>query len=173
MKGFHIFSGVELDVRADGTLDFADEVLALFDFVTVSIHSGFSQTRSRITKRLRNAMENPHVRAIGHPTGRLINKRDPYDVDIGEIIEMAATTGTALEINSHYRRLDLADIHARAAQEAGVKLLINSDAHRPAELDMLRYGIAAARRGWVRRETVLNTLPLPRLKALLNKPKAP
>ena len=171
LKGFHVFSGVELDVRADGTLDFPDDVLELFDFVTVSIHSGFSQSRKQITKRLRNAMENPHVRAIGHPTGRLINKRDPYNVDLGEIIDIAASTGTALEINAHYYRLDLDDIHARAAQEAGVKLVINSDAHRPWEMDMLRYGIATARRGWVRKETVLNTLPLARLKALLKKPK--
>lgn len=173
LKGFHVFSGVELDVRADGSLDFPDEVLERLDFVTVSIHSGFNQSRQQLTKRLRNAAENPHVRAIGHPTGRLINKRDPYDIDMKEIIDMAARTGTALEINAHYYRLDLDDIHARAAQEAGVKLVINSDAHRPAELDMLRYGIGIARRGWIRKETVLNTLPVGRLKTLIKQPKAP
>lgn len=173
LGGFHIFSSVELDVRSDGVLDFPDEVLAELDFVTVSIHSGFSQGQQQIMSRLRSAMENPHVRSIGHPTGRLINKRDPYQVDIEELIGIAAGTGTALEINSHFYRLDLKDVHARAAQDAGVKLVINSDAHRPAELDMLGYGIATARRGWVRKETVLNTLPLGKLKALLAKPKRP
>lgn len=171
MSGFHVFSSVEMDVRSDGALDFPDEVLARLDFVTVSIHSGFSQSREQIMARLASAMENPYVRAIGHPTGRLINKRDPYQVDIEGIIEMAARTGTALEINSHYYRLDLSDVHARAAQDAGVKLVINSDAHRAAEFDMLRYGVATARRGWVRKETVLNALPLGKLKALLAKPK--
>ncbi|MHB8923330.1 MAG: DNA polymerase/3'-5' exonuclease PolX [Thermoleophilia bacterium] len=173
IEGFHIFAGVELDVRADGTLDFTDEVLARFDFVTVSIHSGFNQGQRQIMQRLRAAMENPYVRSIGHPTGRLISRREAYEVDMDELSATAAVTGTALEINSHYNRLDLRDIHARAAQEAGVRLVINSDAHRPAELDMLRYGIATARRGWVRRSTVLNTLPLSQLKTLLKKPKAP
>lgn len=171
LGGFHIFASVEMDVRSDGVLDFPDEVLQELDFVTVSIHSGFNQSRQQIMERLRAAMENPYVRAIGHPTGRLINKRDPYQVDIDEVIELAARTGTALEINSHFYRLDLNDVHARAAQDAGVRLAINSDAHRPAELDMLRYGVATARRGWVRRETVLNALPLGKLKALLAKPK--
>jgi DNA polymerase (family 10) len=171
LRDFHIFSSVEMDVRASGELDFGDDILEQLDFVTVSIHSGFRQNKQKIMERLRAAMENPFVRSIGHPTGRLINKRDPYEVDIDGIIEMAAETGTALEINSHYYRLDLSDIHARAAQEAGVKLLINSDAHRPREFDMLRYGIAVARRGWIRKETVLNTLPLAKLKSLLAQPK--
>jgi len=173
LAGFHVFASVEMDVRSDGALDFPDEVLHELDFVTVSIHSGFNQSQEQIMERLRAAMENPYVRAIGHPTGRLINKRDPYQVDIEEVIEMAARTGTALEINSHFYRLDLSDVHARAAQEAGARLVINSDAHRPADLDMLRYGVATARRGWVRQETVLNTLPLAKLKSLLAKPKQP
>ncbi|MHB1390438.1 MAG: DNA polymerase/3'-5' exonuclease PolX [Thermoleophilia bacterium] len=173
IEDFHIFAGVELDVRADGTLDFTDEVLAHFDFVTVSIHSGFNQGQRQIMKRLRAAMANPYVRAIGHPTGRLINRREAYAVDMEELFTTAAATGTALEINSHYSRLDLRDIHARAAQEAGVRLVINSDAHQTGQLDMLRYGIATARRGWIRPGTVLNTMPLRQLKALLKKPKAP
>jgi DNA polymerase (family 10) len=154
---FHIFSSVECDVKADATLDLPDELLDLLDFVTVSVHSGFSQSRRQIMARLRAAMENSHVRAIGHPTGRLINKREPYEVDIEEIIDMAARTGTALEINAHYTRLDLSDLNARAAQEAGVMLAINSDAHS----------------GWITPETVLNTLPLDKLTALLKEPKAP
>ena len=171
LENFRIFASAEVDVRADGTLDLLDDYLAQLDFVTVSIHSGFNQSREQIMERLTAAMENPYVRAIGHPTGRLINERDPYDVDIGKIISIAARTGTALEINSHYRRLDLSDIYARAAQAAGVKLVINSDAHHPDQLGLLRYGVATARRGWVEPDSVLNTLSVARLVKLLNKPK--
>lgn len=172
LKGFYIFTSCECDVKADATLDLPDNLLALLDFVTVSIHSGFGQKPPQLLKRLRTAMENPYVRAIGHPTGRIINRREPYQVDIEDIISLAAATGTALEINSHYQRLDLNDRHARAAQEAGVKLVINSDAHTPGGLD-LKYGIATARRGWIEPETVLNTLTLGRMKKLLAKPKQP
>jgi len=171
MENFHVFASAEVDVRADGTLDLPDDSLAELDFVTVSIHSGFNQGREQIMGRLTAAMENPYVRAIGHPTGRLINERDPYDVDIGKIISIAARTGTALEINSHYRRLDLSDIYARAAQVAGVKLVINSDAHHPDQLGLLRYGVATARRGWIEPDSVLNTLSVSRLEKLLEKSK--
>lgn len=173
LKGFHIFTSMEVDIKADGALDLPDDDLAALDFVTVSIHSGFSQSREQIMARLVAAMEKPFVRAIGHPTGRLINRRDPYEVDVEKIIKAAARTGTALEINSHYERLDLDDIHARAAQEAGVRLVINSDAHSPAGYELLKYGIATARRGWAGPETVLNTMPLKELKALLKQPKTP
>ena len=130
------------------------------------------QGKDEIMKRLRAAMESPHVRAIGHPTGRLINRRDPYEVDIDEIIAMAARTGTALEINAHYSRLDLSDINARAAQEAGCLLMINSDAHSASGLE-LGYGVATARRGWIRPETVLNTMSAAELSKLLSRPKRP
>ncbi|MCL5883496.1 MAG: DNA polymerase/3'-5' exonuclease PolX [Actinobacteria bacterium] len=171
LKGFRVFASAEVDVRSDGALDFPDEYLVRLDFVTVSIHSGFNQSRRQIMKRLSAAMENPHVRSIGHPTGRLINRREPYEVDIGKLIDMAARTGTALEINSHFQRLDLNDRHARMAQEAGVMLVINSDAHRPAHLDMLRYGIATARRGWIEADTVLNTMTTAKLDKFLKRPK--
>ena len=169
---FHIFTSVECDVKADATLDLSDDLLARLDFVTASVHSGFGQGKKQIMKRIRAAMENPHVRAIGHPTGRLINKREPYEVDIDEIIELATRTGTALEINAHYSRLDLSDQNARAAQDAGCWLVINSDAHSAGGLE-LGYGVATARRGWVRRETVLNTRTTAQLMKLLRKPKAP
>lgn len=172
LDGFRVFASAEVDVRADGTLDLPDDSLEQLDYVTVSIHSGFSQSREQIMERLTAAMENPYVRAIGHPTGRLINKRDPYEVDIGQIIKLAARTGTALEINSHYRRLDLSDINARAAQEAGVRLVINSDAHHPDQLDLLRFGVATARRGWIQRSAVLNTLTEKQLEKLLKQPKS-
>lgn len=173
LEGFHVFTGMEVDVKADGSLDLPDADLEQLDFVTVSIHSGFTQGREQIMERLTAAMEKPFVRCIGHPTGRLINRRDPYEVDIEGIIETAARTGTALEINSHYWRLDLCDIHARAAQEAGVTLVINSDAHGPEDVGRLRLGVATARRGWTRPESVLNTLPLDDLSRLLSTPKQP
>ena len=172
LKDFRIFASAEVDVRSDGSLDLPDEYLSRLDFVTVSIHSGFNQSRTQIMKRLGAATENPHVRSIGHPTGRLINRRDPYEVDIKQLIDMAARTGTALEINAHFQRLDLNDHNARAAQEAGVKLVINSDAHRPEHLDVLRYGIATARRGWIESGTVLNTMTRTGLEKFLRKPKS-
>ncbi|MEK6536949.1 MAG: DNA polymerase/3'-5' exonuclease PolX [Actinomycetota bacterium] len=172
LDGFRIFASAEVDVKSDGSLDLPDKSLARLDFVTVSIHSGFNQDQGQIMERLRAAMENPYVRSIGHPTGRLINRREPYEVDIEAIIGMAARTGTALEINSHFQRLDLNDLHARAAQAAGVMLVINSDAHRPEQLDLLRYGVATARRGWVEAGSVLNTQGVEVLESFLKKPKS-
>ncbi len=168
---FHVFTGMEVDIKADGKLDLPDEDLEQLDFVTVSIHSGFNQEREQIMERLTAAMEKPFVRCIGHPTGRLINRRDPYEIDIEGVIEAAARTGTALEINSHYWRLDLCDIHARAAREAGVTLAINSDAHGPEDVGVLQLGVATARRGWVEAGNVLNTLPLGELRRRLSLPK--
>lgn len=172
LDGFRIFASAEVDVRSDCSLDLPDDSLATLDFVTVSIHSGFNQEKKQIMERLQAAMENPHVRAIGHPTGRLINRREPYEIDMEAIIAMAARTGTSLEINAHFQRLDLNDIHARAAQAAGVKLVINSDAHRPAHLELLRYGVATARRGWIEPANVLNTLSATQLEKFLSRPKA-
>lgn len=172
LDSFRVFASAEVDVKSDGSLDLPDESLARLDFVTVSIHSGFNQDREQIMERLRAAMENPYVRSIGHPTGRLINRREPYEVDMEAIIGMAARTGTALEINSHFQRLDLNDLHARAAQAAGVMLVINSDAHRPEQLDLLRYGVATARRGWIEAGSVLNTLGVAELENFLKKPKS-
>jgi len=171
LDGFRVFASAEVDVMANGDLDLPDESLQLLDFVTVSIHSGFNQSRDQIMARLEAAMSNPFVRSIGHPTGRLINRRDPYEIDMEKIIDMAARTGTALEINAHFERLDLNDANARAAQAAGAKLVINSDAHRPEHLDLLRYGIATARRGWIEVKTVLNTMSKAQMEAFLKKPK--
>jgi len=171
LDDFRIFASAEVDVKSDGSLDLPDDSLSGLDFVTVSIHSGFNQEKSQIMERLSAAMENPYVRSIGHPTGRLINRREPYEVDMEAIIAMAARTGTALEINSHFQRLDLNDLHARAAQAAGVKLVINSDAHRPGHLDLLRYGIATARRGWIEPSSVLNAMDTRGMEEFLLKPK--
>jgi DNA polymerase (family X) len=158
-SGIRVLSGVEVDVRADGTLDLGDDFLAERDWVMASIHSGFDQPRDSLTKRLLAAMENPHVDCIGHPTGRKLNRRDAYDVDFEAVLEGALETGTFLEINSQPDRLDLIDTHARAAGEAGVGVVVSTDAHRVHELDYLELGVAQARRGWLTAEQVVNTRP--------------
>jgi DNA polymerase (family 10) len=152
-----VLAGVEVDIRADGSLDMPDEVLAERDWVMASIHSGFDQPSERLTGRLLAAMANPHVDCIGHPTGRKINRRVPYELDFERVLEAAVETGTFLEVNAQPDRLDLSDTHARAAAEAGVLLVVSTDAHRLHELENLELGVAQARRGWVRPEQVVNT----------------
>ncbi len=159
LDGFRVLAGIELDIKPDGSLDYDDEVLATFDFVTASVHSGFGQSTERITDRVLAAIRSPHVDAIGHPTGRLLSRREPLALDMDAVIEAAAETGTALEINSNPDRLDLNDEYARQAAEAGVQLAINTDAHAVEHLAFLEYGIATAQRGWVRPQDVLNTRP--------------
>ncbi len=161
LKDFTILAGCEVDILADGSLDFDDEILAQLDFVVASIHSGF---KSNPTQRTIRAMQNPYVDVIGHPTGRLISRREGYEIDVKAIIETAAETGTALEINSYWDRLDLSDVNVRVAIEKGVKICINTDAHHQEDVAMMRYGIATARRGWARKEDVINTFTLEQLK---------
>ena len=168
LDGIRILAGIELDILADGSLDLPDEALAACDFVIASIHSGMQQDEKRLTARLVKAMRNPHVHAIAHPTGRVLGgQRDAYPLDFDEIVRVAKQTGTALEINAYYDRLDLDDLHARRARDAGVKLVINTDAHATTHLAMMRFGVATARRGWVRKADVLNTLPLEKLLSWL------
>ncbi|MGH3019893.1 MAG: DNA polymerase/3'-5' exonuclease PolX [Gaiellaceae bacterium] len=167
LSGLRILAGIEVDIRADGSLDMPDEVLAARDWVMASIHSGFDGPRERLTERLVAAMENPHVDCIGHPTGRKINRRPPYDLDFERVLEKAVDTGTFLEINAQPDRLDLADSHARAAAEAGVRIVISTDAHRIHELDNLELGVAQARRGWVTREQVVNARSWAQVRKLM------
>ena len=157
LSGIRILAGVEVDIRADGSLDFDDETLAGREWVMASIHSGFDGPRERLTERLVAAMENPHVDCIGHPTGRKINRRPPYELDFERVCEVAVETGTFLEINAQPDRLDLTDTLARAAAEAGVPIVVSTDAHRIHELDNLELGVAQARRGWLTAEQVVNT----------------
>jgi DNA polymerase (family 10) len=157
MRGIRVLSGIEVDIRTDGSLDMADEALAERDWVMASVHAGFDQPRDRLTGRLLAAMENPHVDCIGHPTGRKINRRAPYDVDFERLLEGALATGTFLEINAQPDRLDLTDTHARAAGQAGVKVVVSTDAHRLGELANLELGVAQARRAWLTAEQVVNT----------------
>ena len=158
LKRFQFLSGTEMDIRSDGSLDFPDEVLERFDVVIASIHSGFRQSREQITKRLVSAMQNPYVSIIAHPTGRILGERDAYDVDMEAMLQAAAETGTAMEINAYPLRLDLNDIYCKKAKEFGVPVSINTDTHVTYQFDFMTYGIGTARRGWIEKKGVLNTL---------------
>lgn len=156
-QDIHIFAGVEMDILPDGRLDFTDEFLKEMDFVIGAIHSSFNQSEEEIMHRLFTALENPYVSLIAHPTGRLIGRREGYKVNIEMLIEKAKETNTALEINANPNRLDLSSEWARHAQEAGVKIAINTDAHSYSMLEHMKYGVGTARRGWINKDTVLNT----------------
>ena len=160
VSGITILKGAEVNIRKDGTLDIADETLSKLDVVGVAVHSSFKMTEKDMTERITRAMNNPHVDILFHPTGRSMPKRDAYDVDIDSVIAEAKKTGTILEINAQPRRLDLKDVHIRQAKEAGVRMIINSDAHSVEHLRFLRYGIGQARRGWAEAQDVVNTRPL-------------
>jgi DNA polymerase (family X) len=157
-KGFDVLIGTEANILPDGSLDYPDDLLAQLDWVIASVHTSFQMGSKQMTERMVAAIENPLVDAIGHPTGRKIERRAPYALDIERVIEAAARTGTMLEINASPDRRDLNEIHARAAAEAGVRILVNSDAHAAAEFDQHRYGIATARRAWLTAAQVANTL---------------
>jgi DNA polymerase (family 10) len=152
-----ILHGTEVEIKADGSLDFPDEVLADLDIVVASLHTSLRQPREKITNRLLNAIRNPHVDIIGHPTGRLFPDREGADLDMDRVLEAAAESGVALEINAHPSRLDLEDIYARRAIELGILLSINTDAHAPEHMELVFYGLGNARRGWVGPEHVINT----------------
>ncbi|WP_394217976.1 DNA polymerase/3'-5' exonuclease PolX [Halobacillus trueperi] len=157
MEDFHIFAGIEMDILPDGSLDFDDEFLKEMDFVIASIHSSFQQSRDQIMERLTNALENPHVHMIAHPTGRLIGRREGYDVDLEALIEGAKRTGTILELNANPNRLDLSWEWLMRAQEEGVNIAVNTDAHSYPMLEHMKIGIGSARKGWLRKDTVINT----------------
>jgi len=157
LDGFRILTGVEVDILSDGSLDLPDEILAKLDIVVAAIHIGFKQ---QVTERIVSAMKNPYVKIIAHPTGRLISKREGYEVDLEQVLRAAADTGTVLEINAYYDRLDLSDLNSQRAKEMGIKLAINTDTHQIDQLDMMKLGVGVARRGWLEREDVINTWPV-------------
>jgi DNA polymerase (family 10) len=161
--------GIECDIRADGSLDLADECLAALDLVIVSVHSAFAQERQQMTDRLLRALENPHVDVLGHPTGRKILKRAPYAVDIEAVVDAAARHGVALEINCQVDRLDLNDVHARLARDRGVPLVVSTDAHSRTAFGRLRWGVLVARRAWLQPGDVLNTRPFDAFRASLRR----
>ncbi|SFJ14268.1 DNA polymerase (family 10) [Halobacillus dabanensis] len=157
MEDFHIFAGIEMDILPDGSLDFEDAFLKEMDFVIASIHSSFQQSQDQIMERLNNALENPHVDMIAHPTGRLIGRRKGYDVDLEKLIQGAKRTGTILELNANPNRLDLNWEWLMKAQEEGVNIAINTDAHSYPMLDHMNIGVGSGRKGWLRKDTVVNT----------------
>jgi DNA polymerase (family 10) len=167
LKGIKILKGAEVDILPDGSLDFSDEILKQLDVVTASVHSSFKLPREAMTARIVKALNNKYVNILSHPTGRLIGKREPYEVDIGEIIKTAKETGTYLEVNSYPDRLDLSDVHCRRAKAEGVKLAINTDSHAALQLKLVKYGVMTARRGWIEKSDVINTRPLAKLLKLL------
>jgi DNA polymerase (family X) len=169
LDGITLLAGIECDIRPDGTMDLADDCLAQLDFVIASVHSAFNQEAAQMTDRLLRAMACPWVDILGHPTGRLILKREPYRFDVEQVFAAAARAGVAVEINSQIDRLDLDDTHARLARDRGVKLVIDSDAHSPAALGTLRWGANVARRAWIEPKDVLNTRPVDEFRAALRR----
>ncbi|HLQ72523.1 MAG TPA: DNA polymerase/3'-5' exonuclease PolX [Bacillota bacterium] len=165
----HVFAGVEMDILPDGTLDFTNDFLKEMDFVIGAIHSGFNQSEEKIMYRLQTALENPYVSLIAHPTGRLIGKRNGYQLDVEKLIAQAKETHTALEINANPNRLDLNSDWARKAGERGVTIAINTDAHSFPMLTDMKYGVSTAKRGWIKREMVLNTWSVEDVKLFLKR----
>jgi DNA polymerase (family 10) len=165
LKGITLLAGTECDILSDGSLDYPDEVLAQLDWVVASIHAAQSQDRAQLMKRTIAALENPHVCVLGHPSGRLLGKRDAMDLDWEEVVRVAARTGTALEVNSSYKRLDLKDLHVRMAMDAGCWITIDTDAHSLSELGYMSLGVQTARRGWAQRDRVLNTFDTVKLQS--------
>jgi DNA polymerase (family 10) len=160
IEGIELLAGSEVNILPDGSLDYEDTLLAELDWVIASVHTSFGMGEQAMTERMITVIEHPLVRAIGHPTGRLIGRREPYAIDLDAVFAAAARTGTMLEINANPDRRDLSDIHARAALRAGVRIVIDSDAHRTSTLANMRWGVATARRAWLTRADVANTRPL-------------
>ncbi|MCF6157472.1 MAG: DNA polymerase/3'-5' exonuclease PolX [wastewater metagenome] len=169
LKGFTLLKATEVDIMSDGSIDFPDTALEKLDIVIASIHSGFKQGKKKITERMVAAIHNPYVNIIAHPTGRLIGKREAYEIDLDKVIEACAGTGTALELNCYYDRLDLDDSNCRKAKDAGVMISISTDSHNVDQMWMMELGVGIARRGWLEARNVINTLSLDDLKAFCKK----
>lgn len=167
----HIFHGVEMDILPNGTLDFSDDFLKEMDWVIAAIHSGFNQSREEIMHRLRTACENPYVDLIAHPTGRLIGRRQGYDVDVEELIELASKTNTALELNSNPMRLDLAPEWLTKAQDANIPIVVNTDSHQTTTLPYMKYGLQVARKGWLKKDTIMNSWSVEEIIRFANRNK--
>jgi DNA polymerase (family 10) len=170
--GFRVFAGSEVDILKDGSLDFADDILAQLDFCVVSVHASFGMPEKDMTKRIIRAMENPHVTMLGHPTGRLLLRRDAYALNHDKIIDCAAATGTVIELNCSSKRMDMDWRWWHRARDKGVKCSINTDAHSTSQLQALHFGVRLARKGWLRREDVLNCQSLPEIEGWMKLPKA-
>ena len=168
-KDFRILCGIEVDIRSNSKLDLKDDLLAKLDIVVAAVHTSFGQPKDKMTERIVKAIENPNVDIIAHPTGRLIGRREPYQLDMDKIMDACRANGKVLELNAYPERLDLSDINCRKAKEKGVRIAISTDAHADAHLEWMKFGMATARRGWIEPQDVINTLPVSRLLKLLRR----
>jgi DNA polymerase (family 10) len=159
IEGITIFAGIEVDILADGDLDLSDDVLTQMDLVIASVHSVFNQEPAKMTDRLLKAISNPNTSIIGHPTGRILLRRDAYPYDMHAVLAAAARNKVAMELNSYPDRLDLNDVNLRQAKQHGVKIVINTDSHHISHMEKIRFGVVQARRAWLTKDDVLNTLP--------------
>jgi DNA polymerase (family 10) len=171
VEGIRLLAGIEVDIRKDGSLDLEDEVLAQLDVVVASVHSYMNMERVEMTERLLAAIENPHTHIIAHPTGRLLLRREPFTYDLEKILDACRAHGVAMECNAAPDRLDLRDASLRLARDRGVKIVISTDAHSTRSLAWMRYGVLTARRGWIEKKDVINTLHLDAFLAAL-RPKS-
>jgi DNA polymerase (family 10) len=169
LKGFTLLKSIELDILADGTLDLPDGILDELDLVVCSVHYNFKLSKEKQTERVIRAMDNPRVNIFGHPTGRLINERPPYEIDLEKVMRAAVERDCFLELNAHPDRLDLDDVHCQRAKEMGLKIALSTDAHSTDDLDLMRFGVGQARRGWLEPGDVINTRPLAELRKLLKR----
>ena len=170
--GPFVLKAIELNIDDEGGVDYPEELLARFDLCIASLHAGWNQPREQATRRLLRAMENPYVDIVGHPTGRLLGRREPFDLDIEAVLETAGRTGTIMEINASTDRLDLSDVHLRMARRHGVRVAICTDAHEATQFNFMRWGVATARRGWMSAADVLNAQPLDVLRTWLKRSRA-
>jgi DNA polymerase (family 10) len=169
LKGIVLLKGIELDILEDGSLDLPDDILKELDLTVCSVHYNRKLSREKMTERVIRAMDNPYFNIFGHPTGRLINERPPYEIDLEHIMEAAGERGCFLEINAHPDRLDLSDRYCKMAKDMGLKLAVSTDAHSASDLDFIRFGVDQARRGWLEPDNVLNTRNLKDLKKILQR----
>jgi DNA polymerase (family 10) len=165
--GIHVLAGAEVDILKDGKLDYSDELLAQLDVVVCSVHSYMNLERAEMTERILAAIENPYTQIIAHPTGRLLLRRDPFEYDMEKVLDAAKKYGVAMECNSYPDRLDLKDIYLKMCKERGVKVVISTDSHNTANLSFIKYGVTMARRGWLEKKDVLNTLPFEQFMAAI------
>jgi len=169
LKGFVVLKSIEVDILTDGALDLPDSILKELDLTVCSVHSRFNLPREKQTERILRAMDNPYFNVLAHPSGRLINEREPYDVDIETLLKAAKDRGCIMEVNAHPDRLDLNDTDCKLAKEMGVKVVISTDAHSMTDLNLMRFGVWQSRRGWLEKEDVLNTRPLDELRKLVKR----
>ena len=169
LKGFTVLKSIELDILADGKLDLPDGVLGELDLVLCSLHYNFNLPKEKQTERVIRAMDNRHVNIFCHPSGRLINERPAYEIDLEKVMKAAVERGCFLELNAHPDRLDLDDVHCQMAREMGLKIALSTDAHSTDDLALMRFGIGQARRGWLGPADVINTRPLAELRQLLKR----